>query len=208
MPGDVQRLKLLIEPHPATLRNDKDLMACRRSGVRIPLAPQNFSNACLALQCLTKCLRIATFRTAACVVCNAVTLVGGVAHDAAASADHGPVDPSRRPEALPTILRACASDPCDGRTCYETVLVGARWKGGMGVCQRRRKAKQYWRCSEVVAAPASQRPGPRSGRAGEGTETAILPQPAHRAKLQFTAPAASSEAVHRVVRAALPACRS
>ena len=39
--SDIRRSKLLAEPHPATLRADKRIyMACRRSGVRIPLAPR------------------------------------------------------------------------------------------------------------------------------------------------------------------------
>ena len=38
-------------------------------------------------------------------------------------------------------------------------------------------------------------PGSCSGRVGEGTQTAILPQPAYPARPQVTAPAASSEAV-------------
>ena len=46
-------------------------MACRRSGVRVPLAPQSFSNAYLALKCLTKCLRARGFPgLLACVACD------------------------------------------------------------------------------------------------------------------------------------------
>src|SRR5258708_33856326 len=39
-----------------------------------------------------------------------------------------------------------------------------------------------------------------TGKAGEQTRTAILPHPAHPAKLQVTAPATSSEAVHADTR--------
>src|SRR5580704_7103186 len=72
-------------------------MACRRSGVRIPLAPQHFSNACPAHKCLTKCLRAYGFpRLLACVVRSAVRVAEHAVHDGGAAADgghdHVPVD--------------------------------------------------------------------------------------------------------------------
>ena len=38
MPGDVQRLTLLAEPHPATLRDDKDLYGMQEVRCSNPLS--------------------------------------------------------------------------------------------------------------------------------------------------------------------------
>jgi len=42
MPGDVQRLKLLVEPHPATLRNNKDLYGMQKVRGSNPLSSTIF----------------------------------------------------------------------------------------------------------------------------------------------------------------------
>jgi hypothetical protein len=49
MPGDVQRLKRLVEPHPATLRDDKDLYGMQEVRGSNPLSSTvqgNISNSC------------------------------------------------------------------------------------------------------------------------------------------------------------------